>query len=603
MDNNQNNQQKRQQGNDLPVRAVTFLARQVTMKVKLYVLAACGVIIFLIFVFITVLSSTGNGDKETSQTGSPAQSPSPNTDSPLQITKGVNKTAVSVGDEIEYTLKVAANSIAGDKVTVTEKVPAGTSFVSASSNSQISGDTVTWKLSGSQETKANRVYPSQTDPSPSIIREPVQQVTTTPDEIRAELNRFEHARKYAVLADFIVEKGKEYNVEPAFFMGIWRGESAYFANGWGIPNNPTGITYFDGIDKIYKGAIGEDCTKWNVCFAKFDTLEHGIEAFYTLIKREYYPKGQTDTWTIHSGIGPTHQHAYHGVNHIGPDFPVANWNAYVDFYTDVWVGTMNSILGTDIYTVNQEIKLTIKANQDNVWIANTALGFAPGAGNVTSDQAVVRVGNAPQATQPGSVPSPSSDKTGLLNDIKNNFGIQISSDFDVTKIKWMWEALWTAKNNAPAFLSRLHARSETSTVIIREGTSTRTLNGQNPVNVEIGPGVLADTVGTLFKQVFIHELGHVIHGISGGSYAAGGYNLDSIINSSEGNLTTYARGCWRGSVDEDFAETVSYYVFNTISEQNTGVDCPAQSHSKPLDTHLQHLQFIKKFFQLGGEPG
>lgn len=156
-----------------------------------------------------------------------------------------------------------------------------------------------------------------------------------------------------------------------------------------------------------------------------------------------------------------------------------------------------------------------------------------------------------------------------------NFNVNISalpSDYQ----QWAQEALNDSTKTAPKFEDHLNAAGNTKVVTTSGGSHTE----GTTVFIKTGYNV------NFFKQIFIHELGHRIKGVAGTpSPACNGQTIESI--ESEGYLTYYAEHATPAQVtspacgnndqttrsDEDFAESVSYYINSTMGELNYGSGC------------------------------
>ncbi len=522
----------------------------------------------------------------------PSTPPIPDT-SLLKVGKTVDKTTAKVGDLITYSINVSAAVLAGNKVSVIEKLPEGTSFISASDNGTLQDNSVSWLLEAVKNSASStKVIPPRGQPAPAGFGRPVQRITATPAQIKAELER--NGSPYAQYYQTVYDVGKKYNVDPAFIMAVWRMENAYGVRG-GYANNPGSIVY---VSDGYLGGMTKGRFNVGRYWATWPTFEQGLEAIPMLIANEYYPKGQTDVWTIHSGVNGLGEHAYHGQGDIGQG-DIKTWEDYVGFYYK-WISVMDNVTGGSDYSISQGITLTVRVDQDNTYIKNTARAFAPNIGDVLSSPTSVRIGNAPAEDDPKQIPAPPGTSE-IIARIKSEFGVDVvqaqrgtSVAFEERHLRWMWEALATARARAPKFPSLIHSRSSTVQIIYTGGGS-ETFNGRTPVQVQLGPNTLADTEGTLFKQIFIHELGHVIHGNGGGSYSNGVDELNTVV-AKERYLTAYGQICG-GGVDEDFAETISYYIFKDIREQPIS-RCAPINNQNPMVTRPLHYEFAKTL--LGG---
>lgn len=192
-------------------------------------------------------------------------------------------------------------------------------------------------------------------------------------------------------------------------------------------------------------------------------------------------------------------------------------------------------------------------------------------------------------TSSGTVPPPPAD--GNYKKWLEDFGVKIYDGFVPEVYQWAYEALASTATVAPKFKERLgSALVEVIPTCDISHTSVRTIFLRNkiqfcPDNDKDGP------TGDInyFKQVFVHELGHVING----SYRPGTYGdrIKSAI-AAEGYLTAYAQNaataddeiCGYGDAntraDEDFAESISYFVNTDIKERDYG--CDTNSNQNPI---------------------
>lgn len=172
---------------------------------------------------------------------------------------------------------------------------------------------------------------------------------------------------------------------------------------------------------------------------------------------------------------------------------------------------------------------------------------------------------------------------------------QIKADFnlDVSKLpdpypQWAYDVL---KASTAKFQDLIRAKP-TTVVPVSNGSHT----SGDTISIKTGYDQ------NFFKQIFVHELGHRIKGAAGTtSPQCNGQTLEQI-EQSEGYLTYYAEHATPASVkepacgdndqttrsDEDFAESVSYYVNNKMSELNYGSGCITyNSTTNPYDRTTQ----------------
>ncbi|MEK7092405.1 MAG: hypothetical protein AAB907_02165, partial [Patescibacteria group bacterium] len=256
-----------------------------------YVLAALGILLLILIGVAIIVMIINRPDPKTEDL-----LPAPTTQKPFDITKSVDRITASVGDTLTYTISAGASSKAGDRIIITETIPEGTSFQSASKNPIQKNNTLEWVFWAVKDDNQERFIPSPTGSIPEFFTRSVQKVTVTEEQIRKEFIGM--GSPYAGLAKAVFDAGTKHNVDPAFIMAVWRMESAYGTRG-GYINNPGSIIYVrDGYLGMKRGDFGAG-RYWGT----WDTMEEGINAIAELIAKEYYPRGQTDTWSIHSGLG------------------------------------------------------------------------------------------------------------------------------------------------------------------------------------------------------------------------------------------------------------------------------------------------------------
>lgn len=181
-----------------------------------------------------------------------------------------------------------------------------------------------------------------------------------------------------------------------------------------------------------------------------------------------------------------------------------------------------------------------------------------------------------------------------------DFGIIINDGFVADVYKWAYEVLVITPSIAPKFKTLLGS----SPVEVRPSCDVSSTRGRTILlrnRVQFCPG--ANLEGPtreekLFKQVFIHELGHIINGSRPGKY---GDQIKQVI-AAEGYLTTYSKNAATGSdeicgagsedtrADEDFAEGVSYFINRETPEQDYG--CGVSVNQNPLFLYPKHYQLM-----------
>lgn len=210
-----------------------------------------------------------------------------------------------------------------------------------------------------------------------------------------------------------------------------------------------------------------------------------------------------------------------------------------------------------------------------------------------------------QTTAGSTLPPPvSGDYKGW---VKSNFNIDISQLPD-SYPQWAYEILNASIAIAPKFQGLIKAKP-TAVVPVSSGSYT----SGDTINIKTGYDA------NFFKQIFIHELGHRIKGPAGVvSPACNGQTLEQAA--SEGYITYYAEHATPANIkspacetddpatkndqntrsDEDFAESVSYYINNTMPELNYGSGCsmydgsvnPYSRSTEPRPAHKAYIQCL-----------
>lgn len=174
----------------------------------------------------------------------------------------------------------------------------------------------------------------------------------------------------------------------------------------------------------------------------------------------------------------------------------------------------------------------------------------------------------------------------VTEQIKNNFNIDISA-LPSSYQQWAYEILSTSAKAdiAPKFRGLIN--KSLTKVVLTPGDEGSHTSGDT---VYIRPGYDVN----FFKQILIHELGHRIKGTAGTtSPTCNNQTIEQI--ESEGYLTYYAEHATPAQVrtpacgdndqitrsDEDFGESVSYYINNKMGELNYGSDCSTYNSVNP----------------------
>lgn len=193
--------------------------------------------------------------------------------------------------------------------------------------------------------------------------------------------------------------------------------------------------------------------------------------------------------------------------------------------------------------------------------------------------------NLPPGGQPN-VPAPPVASSELRQKL-NELGVRFMPSIDDTHLQWAWEILWQAKSYAPRFFTLL------GNVTVDTHADTSERKG-NIIYFSTIPGSFyMDGNETQFKVLLIHELGHVIRG-SGALYDG---PLQEAVNKDRGHLTEYGENPCYGTlgIDEDFSETITYYINQSAKEENLGCGVKSTDGRNPLFSgkYPYHLQYIK----------
>lgn len=520
---------------------------------------------------------------------------------PITIEKNADKDQTIVGDSIEYLIKIKATTLISNKVVITDTLPEGTSLIAASESPTQKGNILEWifdaeKISGSTG-GPKPIPPEPQSPPPQYIR-PAQRISVTAEQVKSELEK--HNSPYAQYYQALYDAGVRHNVDPALILAIWRWESLYGKVG-GYPNNPGSIVY---VRPGYLGMTDRFIENQYGRWAIFPSIEAGLNAMAELIAVEYYPKGQIDTWTIHSGTGPRHEHAYHGRNHA------SSWEFYVNFHYK-WVDTIDEIAGGNGYGIDKQLTVILRANEDKKWLLNTATVSSGNSGEIKSKGVVVKVGDASEAERPSIgtlVKAPPPNLATIREDIKNKFGITTSDTntalsyprkllWEDKHLTWIWEELWEVSNTNLFSLVQ-------GTTLENNNNEGSSMTWPDKRLVRINPEDNEDH----FKYLLLHELGHIV---GGNSPYKTYWNTDfDRAYKSEGGISHYARtadtcapirnvSTETRRKDEDFAEMIAYYL--NSNQKSYYKLCPGDTDSIIPDLKSRyplHYQVAAKI--LGG---
>lgn len=206
-----------------------------------------------------------------------------------------------------------------------------------------------------------------------------------------------------------------------------------------------------------------------------------------------------------------------------------------------------------------------------------------------ADDVSASIKNCQQTTP---IPPPANGDLKQL--ISAKFGIDFQgTEFTADRLQAAWEILNQAQQVAPNFLNLL---GKGITVTTHLDTSERV---GNTIYFSTRAGSFFMTGSPQqFKVLLIHELGHIIRGDTG-STKTNNYDqqLQSAVNKDGGYLTGYGENPCYGTlnIDEDFAETVTYYINKGAKEEDLGCGVKSTKGFNPLESGLYpaHLDFIQ----------
>lgn len=191
------------------------------------------------------------------------------------------------------------------------------------------------------------------------------------------------------------------------------------------------------------------------------------------------------------------------------------------------------------------------------------------------------------------------DPSVLAINILNKFGVAMDVNFDYSYLKWTWEKLWQISDTN--FLTLVRGPNNTAISVLR---NTAAINEQYSCN-SIGIRGTSSATGkpypeALFKYVFLHELSHIIDSCNPAKSAKSG--LQAVIN-QEGYITNFSQNSATcpGSagdipVNEDYADTISYFLNPDIPEQSLGIGSacePTSSINPYAKGRILHQQFAQ----------
>lgn len=177
--------------------------------------------------------------------------------------------------------------------------------------------------------------------------------------------------------------------------------------------------------------------------------------------------------------------------------------------------------------------------------------FVPTTYGQSFAEKTTRVGD-PQTFSAGpKTQAPPVDPQNIRSEIRDKFGINMIG-FGQQQMQWAWEKLWDVSHTN--FVKLLHPKPTIININrINEGYSSQL--GPTEINLKNYEDE------TLFKVIFIHELGHIIYW----------YNDDKISHQTEHN-NLHKRGLSAtryGATDktENYPEMITYYLNPGKTEQ------------------------------------
>lgn len=211
------------------------------------------------------------------------------------------------------------------------------------------------------------------------------------------------------------------------------------------------------------------------------------------------------------------------------------------------------------------------------------------------------------ACQASSITPPAGD---LRLAIKNKFHINLDNSFEQKHLNWAWQILTNSETSAPNFLTLLQRKYSEINVATTGAVGFRS---ENTIYFSTREGSFFVSGGEKeFKQILIHELAHIIHGVrTDNTYTS---RIEDAVQADRNFISGYAQGATAQEVvceaadskeravqlDEDFADSVSYYINKETAELNYSNVCPAKATVNPFATGQfpAHKAFIK--ILLGG---
>ncbi len=277
-----------------------------------------------------------------------------------------------------------------------------------------------------------------------------------------------------------------------------------------------------------------------------------------------------------------------GAQWAGKSFDSLTVEDYCDIKTNIYLaaGVIFSKNGDKIPTTAEEIEKAVCRYYGGTCFYQGGFNYgAEAARDFLACQA------AATATRPTPPSPPTSD---IAQAIQNKFGI-VMQGFNDQQLKWGWEKFWEISNtNFSSYV--------TGKAVIRHSdpnTEFSSFTG-NCTPTESNPNVyLKPSDEKIFKHILIHELGHIMLGCNTPEVVGQAEHQQAL--QKEGSVSIYAdnpQACVSGTayrINEDYAETVSYYLVPEYTDQLCG-----GGSVKPLQTNYpMHYNLMKRLLEKG----
>lgn len=347
--------------------------------------------------------------------------------------------------------------------------------------------------------------------------------------------------------NYIVTNSQQAGLNPAIFLGYWKSESNFSTAG-SRDLGCAGDNFYEQVD----------CALGINTFS--DPVKNPIAS--CVRSRDANSSACISLKSVRQAFDKTHPIKY----------PVATFDDFAEAYGPYDHLSKESLHTNCTHTYNDLIDV---AKELNSCIASSAIVPPPANGD-------------------------------LKQSIADKFGVDFQGpEFTADRLQAAWEVLNQAQQVAPRLFGLL---GKGITATTHSDTSERV---GNTIYFSTRPGSFFMTGSPQqFKVLLIHELGHVIRG-EPGSTKANSYdqrlqsavNQDALKNGDAGYLTGYGKSPCYGTpnIDEDFAETVTYYINKGAKEEDLGCGIKSANGLNPLESGLYpaHLTFIKSVL---GEP-